>query len=70
MQGQLALDERARPQGTLDVSMTGLDAAIKTLGFPPLRGENGGNTATLKLRLDRGQIFLGPIPLGKTFPLY
>lgn len=70
VQGDLALDDRARPQGTLDISMTGLDVAMKTLGFPPLRGENGSNTATLKLRLDRGQIFLGPIPLGKTFPLY
>ncbi len=70
VQGQLALDDRARPQGALDINMTGLDVAMKTLGFPPLRGENGSNTATLKLRLDRGQIFLGPIPLGKTFPLY
>lgn len=68
--GELGLDERARPQGSLDIAMTGLDVAMKSFGFPPLRGENGSKTATLKLRLDRGQIFLGPIPLGKTFPLY
>lgn len=70
VQGELALDDRARPQGMLDINMTGLDNAMKMLGMPPLRGENGGQTATLKLRFDRGQIFLGPIPLGKTFPLY
>lgn len=70
VQGELGLDERARPQGSLDIAMTGLDVALKSFGVPPLRGENGSKTATLKLRLDRGQIFLGPIPLGKTFPLY
>lgn len=70
VQGELGLDDRARPQGALDIGLTGLDAALKSFGVPPLRGDNGAKTATLKLRLDRGQIFLGPIPLGKTFPLY
>lgn len=68
--GELGLDDRARPQGTLDIAMTGLDPAMKMLGIPPLRDPNGGKTTSLKLRFDRGQIFLGPIPLGKTFPLY
>lgn len=70
IQGALALDDRAQPQGMVDINMTGLDTAMKSLGFPPLRGDNGSNSANVKLRLDRGQIFLGPIPLGKTFPLY
>lgn len=70
IQGELGLDDRARPQGAIDVSMTGLDVALKSFGVPPIRGDNNSKTATLKLRFDRGQIFLGPIPLGKTFPLY
>jgi hypothetical protein len=70
IQGEMGLDDRNRPQGALDVSMTGLDHLLKNFGMPPIRGENGNKTATLKLRFDRGQIFLGPLPLGRTFPLY
>jgi len=70
LNGELGLDDRARPQGALDIAMTGLDPAMKLFGIPPLRDPNGGKTTNLKLRFDRGQIFLGPIPLGKTFPLY
>lgn len=70
LNGELGLDDRARPQGALDIAMTGLDPVMKMFGVPPLRDPNGGKTTNLKLRFDRGQIFLGPLPLGKTFPLY
>jgi hypothetical protein len=70
VQGELQLDDRARPQGSLDIAMTGLDVALKSFGVPPIRGDNNSKTANLKLRFERGQIFFGPIPIGKTFPLY
>ena len=70
IQGEMGLDDRNRPQGALDVTMSGLDGVLKNFGMPPVRGENGNKAATLKLRFDRGQIFLGPLPLGRTFPLY
>jgi hypothetical protein len=76
MSGSAALDAGRRPQFQFDLKVKGLDQIMRATGQKPeLLGLLGGKRAAqgemaFSLRSKDGQIFLGPLMLGKIPPLY
>ena len=74
--GDLGLDQAKRPQFQIDLKVKGLDQIMRATGQKPeLLGLLGGKRAAqgdmnFTLRSKDGQIFLGPLMLGKLAPLY
>jgi hypothetical protein len=76
MFGTASLDAGRRPQFQFDLKVKGLDQIMRATGQKPeLLGLLGGKRAAqgemaFSLRSKDGQIFLGPLMLGKIPPLY
>ena len=74
--GSASLDPVRRPQFQFDLKVKGLDQIMRATGQKPeLLGLLGGKRAAqgdmaFTLRSKEGQIFLGPLMLGKIPPLY
>ena len=74
--GDVGLDQARRPNFQIDLKVKGLDQIMRaTCQKPELLGLLGGKRAaqgemSFTLRSKEGQIFLGPLMLGKLPPLY
>jgi hypothetical protein len=74
--GDIRLDAQHRPDLKLDIKVKGLDQAMKATGQKSdILGMLGGSRAasgelTFNLRTQNGQVFMGPLSIGKIPPLY
>lgn len=76
--GELALDEAHRPEGRIEVALTGFAELMKGLNANPQlglllglrRGEGAVQQIKLPLRAERGMLAIGPMALFPLAPLY
>ncbi len=74
--GEGGIDARSRPEGRVELSLTGFNDLLRGLVANPQAGallglrSGGQNAIKLPLRADRGMLSIGPLPLFPLPPLY